>query len=67
MRLNFFLRRKKEKLSQYDLAQKLGYSPAYIGFIERGEKDGTQKFWATVKEVWDIPNAEMYDYMLNKE
>ena len=51
------------KLRQTDIACALGVSRATYSHIERGECDGSIKFWQKLQQVYGVSDEEMYALM----
>ena len=66
-RHNLFMFRCNMRLTQAEMAAKLGVSRATYSFIERGHRSGTADFWAKFKRVFNIPDSEMYSLMKLEE
>lgn len=48
------------QLTQQEIADKLEISASHYIAIENGKRDGSQKFWATLQEVFHISDSDMY-------
>ena len=51
------------KLRKTDIAYELGVSRATYSHIERGECDGSMKFWRKFQQVYGVSDEEMYALM----
>ena len=60
-RLKAFRVLRKER--QADIAHALGVSRATYSHIERGECDGSMKFWRKLQQVYGVSDEEMYAIM----
>ena len=60
-RLKAFRVLRKER--QTDIALALGVSRATYSHIERGECDGSMKFWQKLQQVYGVSDEEMYALM----
>lgn len=67
MRMGLKLLRTKNKLSQLNMAEKIGCTRTTYAAIENGERQGSLAFWETLQEVFDIPSEAMWDMMLNEK
>lgn len=67
MRTNLKVLRVKHKLSQEQMAEKLGYRRATYSAIENGKRTGRQAFWLDFQKAFDIPDSELWGYMKNDE
>lgn len=67
MRMGLKLLRTKHKLSQLNMAEKIGCTRTTFAAIENGERQGSQAFWETLQEVFDIPSELMWELMLNEK
>lgn len=63
MRTNLKVFRVAHKLTQAEIAAKLGVSRQTYAYVERGERLGTQSFWDTLQQVFNVPDSEMYSLM----
>lgn len=45
------------KLSQSDMAAKLGYERAYYGHIERGMQKGSNEFWTRLQTAFGLADV----------
>ena len=52
-----------QKERQADIAHALGVSRATYSHIERGECDGSMKFWRKFQQVYGVSDEEMYALM----
>lgn len=62
-RTNLKIFRIKKKLSQQEIADKIGYMRATYSAIETGKRQGRQAFWDALKEAFNIPDSEMWELM----
>jgi len=53
--------RDKHKLTQEDLADKVGVDRSYMGFLERGEKNPTLKNLIRIAKAFDITLSKLFD------
>lgn len=51
----------KNNLTQSEIAALIGVSRATYSFVERGERSGTNEFWAKIQQIFDVPDSEMWD------
>jgi DNA-binding XRE family transcriptional regulator len=51
------------KLTQAEMAVKIGVCRATYSFIERGIRSGTAEFWAKLQSVFNVPDEDMYKLM----
>lgn len=49
------------KLSQQDMAAKLGYGHAYYGHVERGAQNGSAEFWGRLQQAFDLSDKELQE------
>ena len=54
--------RKKNSLTQFEFAYRIGVSEFYIGAIERGEKTPGRKTLVKLSNELDVPIEELLDY-----
>lgn len=66
-RTNLKLFRVKMKLSQEEMAKKIGYTRATYSAIECGKRTGRQEFWRDFQRAFNIPDAELWGYMKTDE
>lgn len=62
-RMGLKLFRVKKNLSQQEMADKLGMARSHYAMIERGERRGSDEMWKTLKEVFNVPDADMWALM----
>ena len=62
-RKNLKVFRAKQDLTQAEFAKKLNYSRSQYALIERGDRNGTQAFWNTLQNIFNVPDAEMWELM----
>lgn len=67
MRTNLKVFRVKMKLSQEEMAEKIGYGRATYSAIESGKRAGRQQFWRDFQKAFDIPDADLWGYIKNDE
>lgn len=63
MRTNLKVFRVAHKLTQAEMADRIGVSRVTYNVVERGERGGSHYFWANLKFAFDVPDAEMYNLM----
>ena len=59
MRTNLKVFRVKNHLSQEEAAKKVGGGRAYFGHIERGFRNGTDKFWSGLQKAFNLTENEI--------
>lgn len=57
MRTQLKVFRVLHKLSQSQMAHKLGYERAYYGHIERGLQNGSAAFWARLQAAFGLADV----------
>lgn len=57
MRTQLKVFRVLQKLSQSQMAKKLGYERAYYGHIERGLQKGSEEFWARLQAAFGLADV----------
>ena len=62
-RNNLYMLRCKYKLTQAEFAAKIGVSCRGYQNVERGERYGTEEFWAAIQRVFEIKDEDMYALM----
>ena len=55
--------RVKLKMTQAELAGKIGYSHSQYALIEQGKRNGTQEFWNKLQAAFDIADVDMWELM----
>lgn len=55
--------RKSKDLSQESLAEKAGFNPSYIGFIERAERNISLKNLEKIAHALDVGVSELFTYV----
>lgn len=66
-RTNLKLLRVKSKLSQEQMAEKIGCTRATYSAIECGSRNGRDTFWQDFQKAFDIPDQELWGYMKRDE
>lgn len=66
-RTNLKLFRVKNKLSQEEMAAKIGVTRGCYAAVEAGKRTGRQAFWISFQKAFDIPDAELWGYMKTDE
>lgn len=59
MRNGLYMFRHSKRLSQSEIAEKIGCSRATYSAIECGSRNGTMTFWRKLQTAFDIPDAEI--------
>lgn len=59
MRNGLYLFRHGKRLSQSEIAEKIGCSRATYSSIETGARNGTMTFWRNLQTAFGIPDAEL--------
>lgn len=68
MRTNLKVFRVKKKLTQAQIAEKIGVSRMVYAYVEQGKRGANQEFWDALQRAFEIPDAEMYPLQkLDKE
>lgn len=67
MRMNLKLLRVSNRLTQDEMASKLGCARCTYAAIEGGTRTGGASFWKMVQLVFNVPDEEMYPLMKNDE
>lgn len=67
MRTNLKLFRVKNKMSQSEIAEKIGCTRATYSAIENGKRAGRQVFWRDFQKAFSIPDNELWGYMKTDE
>lgn len=59
MRNGLYMFRHSKRLSQSEIAEKIGCSRATYSSIECGSRNGTMTFWRKLQTAFEIPDAEI--------
>ena len=62
-RKNLKLFRIGKDLSQQGMADVLGVTRSHYAMIERGERRGSESLWTTLKNTFDVSDADMWNLM----
>lgn len=58
MRNNLYMFRHSMKLSQFEMAQRIGCSRATYSSIESGSRNGTMTFWNKLQKAFNLTDAQ---------
>lgn len=58
-RSGLYMFRHSKRLSQTEIAEKIGCSRATYSAIETGARNGTMTFWRKLQAAFDIPDADI--------
>lgn len=67
MRTNLKIFRIRQKLSQAEMAEKIGCRRSTYSAIEQGTRNGRLSFWDALKTAFDLPDTEIGGLMKNDE
>ena len=67
MRIELKKFRVGKKLSQQGMADILGINRSTYAMVERGERRGSDSMWSTLKNTFDVPDADMWRLMQKEE
>lgn len=59
MRNGLYMFRHGLRLSQQEMADKIGCSRATYSSIESGSRNGTMTFWGKLQKAFDVPDTEI--------
>lgn len=59
MRNGLYMFRHEQRLSQQQMADKIGCSRATYSSIETGSRDGRVGFWNKLQRAFNLPNEKM--------
>ena len=59
-RTNLMLFRVSQKLTQEEMAEKIGYTRAAYSAIEAGVREGRDAFWNALQEAFEIDDEKMW-------
>ena len=65
MRTELKLFRVKQKLSQEEMAIKIGCGRVSYASIEIGRRNGTNDFWLAFQKAFNVPDEDMWGLMKN--
>lgn len=65
MRTDLKVFRVKQKMTQEEFANKIGFSRSQYALIEQGNRNGTIDFWDKLKNTFEIPDTNMWRLMQN--
>lgn len=60
MRTNLKCFRVKQQLTQDEMAVKIGVTRCTYAAIELGTRNGSQFFWVSLQNAFNIPDADMW-------
>lgn len=66
MRTNLKVFRVKKNMSQDAIAEKIGCRRSTYSAIEKGNREGKQKFWNDLQKAFDIPDSDVWQLMKNE-
>lgn len=66
MRINLKIFRVKHGLSQEAISEKIGCKRGTYSAIECGVRSGKPSFWQKLQKAFDVPDAEMWELMLDE-
>ena len=67
MRKNLYMFRCDKRISQRQIAEKIGVHRETYASVERGDRNGTLTFWRKFQTAFDIPDAEMGGLMRSEQ
>lgn len=59
MRTQLKIFRILQRMSQGEMAEKLGYVRAYYGHVERGFQEGSAEFWARLQAAFKLTDEQI--------
>lgn len=59
MRNNLYMYRHRMRLTQKEMAEKIGCDRATYSAIETGKRNGRLTFWRNLQRAFDIPDSEI--------
>lgn len=62
-RHNLYMFRCDERLTQKEMAVKMGVTRQTYANVENGKRSGNSEFWDALQKAFDIPDSEMYTLM----
>lgn len=65
MRNNLHDFRVKKRLTQQEIAERIGCTRAGYAAIENGNRNGKHEFWINFQQAFQIPDADLWGYMKN--
>ena len=67
MRTNLKLFRVRLKLTQAQIAEKIGVRRSTYAAIENGDRDGSMRFWNGLKTAFELSDSEYVELMKRDE
>lgn len=58
-----YMFRHEKGLSQQEMADMLGVNRSTYAMVERGQRRGSDDMWATLKNTFNVPDADMWKLM----
>lgn len=65
MRTDLKVLRVKNKLTQQQLANKLGVSVVTYNLIEQGKRQGSKDFWFKLQQLFKLADGELWQLYIN--
>jgi DNA-binding XRE family transcriptional regulator len=59
--------RARHGMTQTEAAAACGFSRSLWGEVEKGNQQGSHKFWSAIQTTFQIPDAEMWQLMKGGE
>lgn len=59
-RHNLYMFRCNMKLTQEEIAAKIGVCRTTYSMIEKGQRGGSSSFWTKLQKIFEIPDSEMW-------
>lgn len=66
MRTNLKVFRVKQKMTQDEMAEQIGYTRAAYSSIEKGKRNGRDAFWRDLQKAFNLDDTEMWSLMKNE-
>ena len=60
-RLNLKLFRIRHDLTQYQMAERIGYERAAYSMVEAGTRNPSIEFFMNLQEAFDVPDEKMWE------
>lgn len=65
MRNDLKVLRVKNKMTQQQLADKLGVSVVTYNLIEQGKRQGSKDFWFKLQQLFNLADSELWQLFIN--
>ena len=63
MRYTLYMFRCSHRMTQQEIADKIGVDRMTYSAIENGKRDGSMRFWNALKKAFNLEDAELMELM----